>query len=115
MSRTGWLLAGAVVRAAWGTTLVVAPRALLALDDTPGVGTPTAVARTLGIRQLMQAGTTVVAPTRMVAGCGALVDALHASSDVGLAVASRRWRRAALTDALIATAFAAVGWSCYRR
>jgi hypothetical protein len=63
---------------------------------------------------LLQAGTTALAPTRTVAGCGALVDALHAGTDLGLAVASARWRRVALADTLIAVAFAVTGWNCYR-
>jgi hypothetical protein len=67
--------------------------------------------RILGLRHLVQAGVAAALPTRPVSGLGALVDTAHASSCVGLAAWSPRWRRAALIDVLIEAAFAASGWS----
>lgn len=114
MSRTTkWLLAGAAVRATWGLILTVTPRQVLALNRAPAPDHAVAVARTLGVRQLVQAGLTIAAPNRTVAGCGAVVDALHAGTDLGLAVGSAQWRRVALADTLIAAALAASGWLCY--
>jgi hypothetical protein len=45
---------------------------------------------------------------------GAAVDAAHAASMVTLALCSRRWRRAALTDAMIASLFALAGAAAAR-
>ncbi|MEU4244722.1 hypothetical protein [Actinoplanes sp. NPDC026619] len=109
------LLAGATVRAAWGTLLVIAPRRVLTFAGTANPGSAVAVVRVLGARQLAQTAMTVLVANRTVAGCGALVDALHAGTGVILAAASPRWRRPAVADTLIAAAFAAIGWSSYRR
>jgi hypothetical protein len=62
------------------------------------------VVRVLGVRHLAQ----YVADARghRLLG-GPTLDVLHAASMVGLAMASRRYRRAALTSAVVASAFAA--------
>jgi hypothetical protein len=102
----------AVVRTAWGAALLLMPERLL----RAGAGRPipasavTAV-RVLGLRHLLQAGVAAALPTGPVAGLGALVDTVHAASCVGVAAWSPRWRRAALVDLLVETAFAAAGWS----
>jgi hypothetical protein len=104
--------ATAAVRTAWGAVLVLMPGRLL----RAGVGRPvpasavTAV-RVLGLRHLLQAGVTAALPTRPVAGLGALVDTAHASSCVGVAAWSPRWRRAVLMDLLVEAAFATSGWT----
>ena len=67
------------------------------------------VVRVLGVRQVAQAGLTGRTPTRAVLWLGAEVDAAHAASMVGLAVCSRRYRRAALGDAAVAGTLAAAG------
>ncbi|WP_269748304.1 hypothetical protein [Actinoplanes awajinensis] len=38
------------------------------------------------------------------------MDSLHASTDMGLAVVSARWRRIALVDAVITAGLAGAGW-----
>jgi len=88
------------------------PERLLGADGrTPVTATAVAFARVLGLRHLLQASATALAPTGPVSGLGAALDTLHAGSCVGLAALSPRWRRAALLDAVIETGFAAAGWS----
>jgi len=72
------------------------------------------VTRVLGIRQLSQALLTGTQPGAAVLWLGAEVDAAHAASMVTLALCSRRWRRAALADAMIATLFALAGATAAR-
>lgn len=108
--------ATAVARAGWGCVLLLVPdRVLGAGGRRPIPAAAIAVARVLGARQLVQSAVTAAVPTGSVAGLGALVDALHAGTNVGLAALSPRWRRTALTDAVIAAGFAAFGWSCRSR
>ena len=103
-------LAEATVRTGWGLALVAAPRAVLARNGPAPSRTAVTVARLLGVRHLGQVASALLAPTA-AARPGALVDALHATTAAGLAVGSSRWRRFATADALLAAAFAAVGWS----
>jgi hypothetical protein len=104
-----------MARAVWGCALLIAPdRILRAGRPGPVPSAAIAVARTLGTRQVLQSALAALAPTGPVAGLGAAVDALHAGTEVGLAAVSPRWRRIALTDAAIATALAASGWTCRR-
>jgi hypothetical protein len=106
----------AVVRIAWGTVLLLMPQRLLrAGADQPVPAAAVTAVRALGLRHLLQAGSTLAVPTGPVAGLGALVDTAHASSCAGVAVWSSRWRRAALADLLVETAFAAAGWRAGRR
>lgn len=67
------------------------------------------VVRVLGARHLIQATTILLTPrsTLLHAG-GAMVDFLHASTMVVLAIFDGRRRKAALADAAIAGVFAAV-------
>ncbi len=62
--------------------------------------------RILGARHIAQALLTVITRGRLHRA-GGVVDLLHASTMLGLAVVDRRRRRAALTSAAIATLFAA--------
>ncbi len=68
-----------------------------------------AVVRVLGARQLAQAMFTASKPTIGVRRAGVGVDALHALSMVGLAAVDARRRRAALTDAAVASTLAVIG------
>jgi hypothetical protein len=96
--------------------LLLAADRVLKIGGRPPISAPAiAVARVLGARQLVQSAVTAVAPTWSVAGLRALVDALHAGTNVGIAAMSPRWRRTALTDALIAAGFAVSGRSCGSR
>jgi hypothetical protein len=72
------------------------------------------VIRVLGIRQLSQALVTGTQPSAAVLLVGAEVDAAHAASMITLALCSRRWRRAALVDAMIASLFALAGAAAAR-
>jgi hypothetical protein len=115
-SSTGRIRATAVARAGWGCVLLFVPRQVLRIGGGPPVPAgAVAVARVLGARELLQAALTAVAPTGSVAGLGAVVDALHASTSVGLAAVSPRWRPVALADAAIAGGLAAAGWSSRSR
>ena len=60
-------------------------------------------------RHFLQLVLTLAKPTRKVIAAGATVDALHSLSMVGLAAASPRHRRGAITDAAIAGGLAAAG------
>jgi hypothetical protein len=103
----------AAVRAGWGGALLLVPGKIVGIGgQLSAPRSAVAIARMLGLRQLLQAAVTAVAPTGRVAGLSAAVDALHAGTDVGFAAASPRWRRIAAADAVIATAFAAASWSC---
>ena len=98
------------VRAAIGAARLVVPALSL-----PGInaarlgGGGRKVVRVLGARHVAQAVLTGRAPTRAVLWLGAEVDAAHAASMLGVAVCSRRYRRAALGDAVVAGTLAAAG------
>jgi hypothetical protein len=108
------------VRACYGGLLLAAPRRALSVC-APGQADPRAlgVVRVLGARHLLQAALTAgalsargpseeIPPGRtLLAGSG--IDAAHAASMIGLALAHRPLRRAALADALLAGSLAAFG------
>lgn len=95
------------VRAGWGVVLIAAPRRVLAASgSSPDSRAARAVLRVLGARHLAQAAVELGVPVPAVAALSAGVDTLHALSGLGLAAVDGRWRRGALTDAAIATAFA---------
>ncbi|AGZ44112.1 hypothetical protein [Actinoplanes friuliensis] len=103
--------ATAVLRAGWGLTLLLVPGRL-----APGV-VPAGVvpaARVLGVRHVVQAAASVVAPTGTVAVLGIVVDAVHTGSCLVLAAAAPRWRRAALLDAVIEGGLTAAAWGAIR-
>lgn len=72
------------------------------------------VVRVLGARQVAQALASGRTPTRAVLYLGAEVDIAHATSMIVLAVIGRRYRRAALSDAAVAAAFAVAGLAAAR-
>jgi len=61
--------------------------------------------RIAGARHVVQAALTIAVPELRVLGF--VVDGIHAASMLGVAVASRRLRRPALSQAVLAGAFAA--------
>ncbi len=76
----------------------------------------TMVIRVLGGRQLGQALLMYLAPDAKVATAGAVVDAIHAVSMLGLALRSSQWRRPALVEAAGATVLSSLGvWIGRRR
>jgi hypothetical protein len=100
-----------VAQALWGAALMIAPGTVLQLFGGADEGhTPKAIMRVLGARHLVQAGAEHLFGVEALR-VGACVDALHALTGFGFAVADARWRRAALVDAMITSGFAAVGMS----
>ena len=97
-------------RGAYGAVLLCAPGPLTsAAAGRPASTGARATARVLGARQLLQAAVTGAGASPAVLALGAVTDLVHAASMLGLALAGRRWRRAALLDAALATALAAAG------
>lgn len=102
----------AAVRAGWAVVLLGFPRQLLRAGGSgPAPAAAVAAVRVLGLRHLLQAGTSAVSASGSVEGLGALIDTMHAVSCVGLAVGSSRWRRVALADVFIEAGFATSSWS----
>jgi hypothetical protein len=101
-----------LVRAGYGIALVLAPGPAirLATGHLPS-RRACRVAQVLGVRHLVQATLTTIAPTPLVLAVGGQVDAVHTASMLMLAAVSRAGRRAALTDALTEAAFAVAGFS----
>jgi hypothetical protein len=107
---TPGLLALAAVRAAWGAALVTAPdRVLTAVTGRPPAPSQRAVLRVLGTRQILQAASGVVRPTRTTLRLGGAADALHAASCVAAVALLPAWRRPALVDGTAALGMAAAG------
>jgi len=102
--RSGPVLALALARAAWGSSLLLAPRGLLRSADVPSAGAGRQVVRVLGVRHLVQAAAQAGGSGRHRGG--ALVDLLHGLSVLALAAVDSRRRRAALADAALAAGFA---------
>ena len=102
--------AAALARSAWGGALLLDGRTMLsAFGDRP-TKSSLIVARVLGARQVAQGVITAAVPSPPVLVAGAVVDLLHATTVVGLALAARRWRSVALTDAAVAATLAGTGW-----
>jgi len=100
----------ALARSAWAAACAVAPRTIgtgLGLDPDDRWGTY--ALRALGLRELVQGAVSAAAPSRAVTGAGSGLDALHALSMMGLAAASRRYRRPALTSTAVTTGWALLG------
>ncbi|MEV6830045.1 hypothetical protein [Amycolatopsis sp. NPDC051102] len=87
----------AAARAAWGGGVLVVSRYL---------PVPRKVALALGFRHLAQAAAVLRRPAGVVARWGWTVDVLHSASMLVLAAASRRWRAAALANAVVAAGWA---------
>lgn len=100
----------AVIRAAWGGMLLLAPAPLLSWTSSAPTPAAVTVLRVLGARQLLQAGAAVRWRSTTGAGLGAAADGLHALTAVAFSLSTARWRRAAAADALVATVLAAAGW-----
>lgn len=99
-----------VLRAGYGTVQLVRPGLIGGWLIAGGLDSrERAVSRVLGARQLLQAAVTLAAPGSATLTLGAGVDALHATSMLGLGLADRRRRRAAFNDAAVAGALALAG------
>jgi hypothetical protein len=98
-------------RAGWGVALLLWPRPVLEQVHHLKVDSRSVViARILGARQLAQALLSGIRPSPEVLAMGVWVDAVHALTALGLAVADRSRARAGLTDAAVAGAWAALGY-----
>jgi hypothetical protein len=97
------------VRLVWGSALCTVPGRILVLMGGADEGlAPRRAMRVLGARHVLQA----LAEYRFgneARRLGVGVDLLHAATDVGFGMVDGRWRRAALTDATIASGFAVAG------
>jgi hypothetical protein len=97
-----------LIRAGYGAALLLAPGPTICLATGRRPTHRTAgVARLLGARHLAQTALTAAFPGRATFTLGAQVDTVHAASMLLLATVSPPARRAALTDVLTETAFAA--------
>lgn len=100
----------AAVRLGYGLLLLIAPRQVYQLyagREADSLGS--AVARILGLRQVVQAAFLIKSrtPKRLLLGAG--VDALHAASMAGVAWLDSERRRAAVLDAAGAASFSVAG------
>jgi hypothetical protein len=99
-----------VVRAGYGVALLCVPgKLIMARTGRRPSRRVRAVARLLGVRHLTQALVCGAVPTRWLIRAGTAADVLHAASMLALAGEDPWLQPAALTDAGIATGFAAVG------
>ncbi len=105
-----------LIRAAYGSALILlpGPAIQLATGRLPS-RRACLVARVLGARHLAQAALTAVVRRPGTFAAGGEIDAVHATSMLLLAAASKPERRAALADALAEFAFAAAGLSISAR
>jgi hypothetical protein len=101
--------AAALLRSAWGGVLLLDARAILDSFGGRPAKSSLFAARVLGGRQVVQGAVTAAAPGPAVLAGGAAVDALHSATAIALALAARRWRTVALTDAAIAATLAGTG------
>ena len=98
-----------VVQALWGATLLVAPGRVLQVLGGPNEDRiPERIMRILGARHVLQATAERVFGDSALR-LGVWVDGLHALTAFGFACVDARWRRAALSDAVITSGLAAVG------
>ncbi|MDQ6783184.1 MAG: hypothetical protein M3063_07040 [Actinomycetota bacterium] len=105
---TGADRAALVVRTGWGLLLLGAPGLAVRAAGGTDERASRRVVRVLGARHLAEAGLEARHGPG-VRRAGGAVDLLHAVTAVGFGVADRRWRRPALADAVVASAFAATG------
>lgn len=104
MSALSW------VQTLLGGALLLAPRFVLASVGHERIDRPAvAFARVLGARHLLQVAVMGRRPARGRTLAGAAVDAIHASTMAGLAVARADRRRFALANAAVASALAVAG------
>lgn len=99
-----------LIRAAYASTVITAPRQVLRLYGGRPAGTADiAVIRVLGARHLIQAALTARSTHTPPLLIGAAADAAHALSMAGLGLLDPPRRREALVDAAIAASFATAG------
>jgi hypothetical protein len=98
------------VRGLWGAALLAAPRFVLSrIHGVDADRKAVVVTRILGARHLAQATLSGINPSPEVIATGTWVDGVHSVTAFGLAAVDGRRARAALTDAIIAAAWALLG------
>lgn len=98
------------LRAGWGAALLAAPRTVLTAIRGVHIDRPAiVVTRILGARQLVQAVSSGVRPSPEILAAGVWVDAVHALTAFGLALADRRRARIGVADGLVAALWAGLG------
>lgn len=104
------------LRAGWGLTLLLAPRAVLARARAVRIdGRAVVVTRILGARQVVQASLSGTKPTPEILAAGVWVDAVHSLTALTLAVVDHRRVRVGVVDAVVAALWAALGAYDLRR
>jgi hypothetical protein len=99
-----------VIRAAWGTALLLAPDAVLrCIGHEPVDPRARRVTQILGGRELVQALIASRHRSRASILSGAAVDATHAATMLALAIGRPAHRRQAAASALAAASFAIAG------
>lgn len=96
------------VRTVWGAVLLGVPGLLVRVAGGTDELASRRVVRVLGARHLVEAGVEA-RHGGAVRRAGGVVDLIHAVTAVGFGLADGRWRRPALADAVVASAFAAAG------
>jgi hypothetical protein len=93
----------AAVQTAGAVVLAVYPdRATKLVGADRHLAPPTWIVRVLGVRSGLQGAAELAWPTPAAAWTGAAIDAAHAASMAAVALASRRYRRAALLSGALA-------------
>jgi hypothetical protein len=103
MSRSKELFLSLTTAAAGAVMLLTPARVSRALAGR-GTAPPPAAIRLLGGRYAVQAAAQLLLPRRSTFAVGATVDALHAASMIPVAAAVARYRLAAVSSLLLATA-----------
>lgn len=104
-----------LIRAGWGGVLLAAPAGVLGhIHGVQVDRRAIVVTRILGARHLVQALLSGVDPGPEVLAAGVWVDTVHSATALGLAVADRRRAHGGVTDALVAAAWAVLGWQHLR-
>jgi hypothetical protein len=99
-----------IVRGLWGAALLAAPRLVLSsIHRVDADRKAVVVTRILGARHLTQAALSGINPSPEVIATGTWVDGVHSLTAFGLAAVDPRRARAALSDAVIAAAWALLG------
>jgi hypothetical protein len=103
------------LRAAWGSACLIAPSRVIAALGAPSDRRTQAVTRVLGVRHLLQALISVLAPSKRVLEIGGIVDASHSATMALLGAVDPGRRRLAWTDGVIAAGWCAASMHDGRR
>jgi hypothetical protein len=104
----------AAIRGAWGMLLVTAPAEVAGVLHLHRSRQVRSVLRLLGLRHLVQAAITGATSSRKVTWASVVVDASHGLSALAYGASAPHRRRAGLSLAAVATAFAVTGFPLTR-